>query len=90
MSSKVKILIAVGLVGLLGVMIYLSVAGQKVSCEACIEYGGRTECRRASAPTIEEAETAAVNTACYLLSGGIADGMTCRSTKPKSVSCQER
>jgi hypothetical protein len=71
-------------------MLYLSIAGNTVSCEVCIEFGERTECRRAAAKTREDAEMAAINTACYLLSGGIADGISCRGSKPKSISCQER
>jgi hypothetical protein len=89
-SSRIKIIVAAGLVGLVGLMVYLSVSGNKVSCEVCIEFGGRTECRRASAQNAEEAQLAALNTACYLLSGGISDGISCRNSKPKSASCQER
>jgi hypothetical protein len=89
-SSALKIGIAAGLVAALAVMIYLSVAGNRVSCQVCVEFGGRTECRRASAESVEEAQAAAANTACYLLTGGIADGLACRNTQPKSIECRDR
>ena len=84
-------LVGAGLVLALGYMIYLTtnVSGG-VSCEVCVEFRGNTECRKATGKDREEAEQAAASTACGLLSGGVTDGIACRNTVPKSVSCQDR
>lgn len=88
-SSKI-VLIVVGLIALLGYLMYLTMSGTEVSCEVCVEFRGATECRRATGKDRQEAESAAASTACGLISGGVTDGIACRNTPPKSVSCEAR
>jgi hypothetical protein len=91
MSNNAKRgLVGAGLVLALAYMIYLTTSGTGVSCEVCVEFRGNTECRKATGKDREEAETAAASTACGLLSGGVTDGIACRNTVPKSVTCQNR
>ena len=91
MSRGVKVVVAVlGVVGLLVVFTYLSISPNEVSCEVCMEFNGRTECRKASGKNREDAEIAAASTACGLISGGVTDGMACRNAAPKSVTCEDR
>ena len=90
-TTAKKVLLAVGaVVVLVYLMTYLTMSGNEVSCEVCMEFRGVTECRRATGKDRLEAETAAGSTACGLISGGVTDGIACRNTAPKSVSCQER
>jgi len=84
------VLIVVGVVALLGYLIHITMSGTEVSCEVCIEFRGATECRRATGKDRQEAELAAGSTACGLISGGVTDGIACRNTPPKSVSCAAR
>lgn len=81
-------LVAVGVVLALGYMFYLTMSANEVTCEVCIEFRGATECRKATGKDRLEAESAAASTACGLISGGITDGIACRNTNPKSVSCE--
>jgi hypothetical protein len=91
MSSAAKVLAAIaGLAGLIAVFTYLAISPNEVTCEVCIEFRGRTECRRATGKDRMEAEAAAASTACGLISGGVTDGIACRNTVPKSVMCRER
>lgn len=91
MSKNAKrALIGGGLALALGYMIYLTTSGGGVSCEVCVEFRGTTECRKATGKDREEAATAAASTACGLLSGGVTDGIACRNTVPKSVTCEDR
>jgi len=85
-----KLLVGLALVLLIGCMFYFSISGSAVSCEVCIEFRGGMECRKASGKDAEEARAAAASTACSLLSGGVTDGIACRNTEPKSVSCENR
>ena len=91
MSTNAKRgLIGAGLVLALVYMIYLTTSGTGISCEVCVEFRGVTECRKATGKDRDEAEMAAASTACGLLSGGVTDGIACRNTVPKSVTCQNR
>jgi hypothetical protein len=58
-----------------------------VACEVCVEFGGRTECRRSSAASREEALQMAQSTACAVLSGGVTQGMACQREAPRSARC---
>ena len=88
-SAKVG-LIVVGVVALIGYLSYITMSANEVSCEVCVEFRGATECRRATGKDRQEAELAAASTACGLISGGVTDGIACRNTTPKSVSCENR
>src|SRR6185436_13175398 len=70
-------LVGIGLVLVLGYMIYLTTSVSGVSCEVCVEFRGVTECRKATGKDQEEASTAAASTACGLISGGVTDGIAC-------------
>jgi hypothetical protein len=90
MTTNTKLLVGLAVVLLIGCMFYFSISGSAVSCEVCIEFRGGMECRKASGKDAGEAQTAAASTACSLLSGGVTDGIACRNTEPKSVSCENR
>ena len=83
-------LVATALALALGYMIYLTMSVNEVTCEVCVQFRGVTECRKATAKDRMEAENAAASTACGLLSGGVTDGIACRNTTPKSVTCRDR
>ena len=88
MSKTAKVLLTVAaLAALLGTFTYLTMSPNEVTCEVCMEFRGNTECRKATAKNREEAEVAAASTACSLISGGVTDGMACRSATPQKVSC---
>jgi hypothetical protein len=89
MNKTAKILVSIlGLAGLLVVFTYLTLSPNEVTCEVCVEFRGVTECRRAAGKDKQEAEMAAASTACGLISGGVTDGIACRNTTPKSVTCE--
>ena len=89
MNKKI-VLVAIGFVLLLGLMTYLTMTSGQITCDVCIEFHGRTECRKATGKDKEEAQMSATSTACGLLSGGVTDVIACQNTPPKSISCQER
>jgi len=89
MNKTAKVLVTiVGLAGLIGIFAYLSVSPNEVTCEVCVEFRGTTECRKSTGKDRMEAEAAAASTACGLISGGVTDGIACRNTPPKSVTCE--
>jgi hypothetical protein len=58
------------------------------SCEACMEYRGRAQCRTVEAETVELARDGAIQNACAHISGGVTDSMACHRETPKSLKCQ--
>ncbi|MDH3213929.1 MAG: hypothetical protein OEM05_15730 [Myxococcales bacterium] len=60
-----------------------------VQCELCIDFGGRTACRTASAADRDAAVQGAMSTACAVLSSGVTQGLECSRTPPRSLRCSE-
>jgi hypothetical protein len=60
-----------------------------VQCELCMEFGGRTACRTASAADRDAAVRGAITTACAVLSSGVTQGLECDRTPPRTLSCSE-
>ena len=76
-------------VAFVGVLIYFAMSGQTAAtCEVCMEFGGRTDCRTAKGPTKQEAMKTATDNACALLASGMNESMTCGRTPPKSTKCE--
>jgi hypothetical protein len=76
--------------GTLALLVLAARASGRVSCEACLSYRGRTECRVALGPTREEATRTAIDNACALLASGMTESVECTTrTEPLRVTCQE-
>ena len=81
----------VGALALLAVVVFVVVSSLRLeahSCEVCMEYRGRSQCRSVGGATIEEAKMAAVNNACAFISSGVTDSMACSRQTPVSESCR--
>lgn len=59
----------------------------QVSCEVCIAYQGRSQCRTAQGATREDAIRTATDNACAFLSTGMAEGIQCANTPPTKTEC---
>ena len=57
------------------------------SCEVCITFHGRTQCRGAYGQTRDEAIRTATDNACAFLAGGMTDSVECQNTPPDRVVC---
>ena len=70
-------------------LMYFAMHGQTAaSCEVCVEFNGKTQCRTAKGPTKPEAIKTATDNACAFLASGMTDSMSCGRTTPKSTTCQ--
>jgi hypothetical protein len=78
----------VGLVALVAVLIYGSLGTVQAECELCVQYNGRTECRRGSGADEEEAKQAAQKAACALMAVGMAESINCQNVPPTGVQCE--
>lgn len=83
---KKTVWIAIVFVALVvGYVMISSFHGQRVSCEVCMVFHGRRDCRTASAETRENALRTAITNACAQLSGGVIESSQCETTPPESV-----
>ena len=57
------------------------------TCEVCMEYRGRTQCRSVGAATVDEARQGAIVNACAFISSGVTDSMACGRQDPVRESC---
>ena len=85
MRSAVAALLALLFVGAL---IYATMAANAVTCEVCIEFGGRQLCRTGSASTRDQAVQGAITNACAVLAGGVTDSIRCGNTRPSLERCE--
>ncbi len=85
---KGRVLSLLTLVALLvGGLVYGSLRAVQVDCEVCVEFNGKTECRRGSGANQEEAHAAAQRAACATIAFGMAESINCQRTPPKTIQC---
>lgn len=87
MGSRTGVKISIGLVVAvgLGLVVWSSMGLSQVTVEACITYGGRTECRTAAGTSREEALRTATDMACSALASGMTDRISCQRTEPSRI-----
>ena len=73
---------------MLGVILFLSLGFDQYTCEVCIEFNGRNQCRKASGVDKETAMKTAHDNACAYLVASKTDGFLCGQTQPARISCQ--
>jgi hypothetical protein len=85
MSKPLKLVIAAGIVLLLGVIVYSTLSLARYECEVCVTFKGRSACRVAAGATREETIRTATDNACAFLASGRTDSMACGRTPPTSI-----
>lgn len=61
------------------------ISTQVVSCEVCVQFGGGSKCRTATADTKEECQRTATDNACAFLASGMTQIIACTTSMPASV-----
>jgi hypothetical protein len=89
MPKAVKLLLAAALAGAILYIVLSPSRLGKLSCEVCMEFDGRKDCRTARAPSEEEAIVTARDNACAQIAFGRDDSIRCGNTQPSSVRCSE-
>ena len=86
--SKATLAAIVFVLLLVGLIAYSMKGLGKQTCEVCIEFNGRTQCRTAKGATREEAIRTATDNACAFLAQGMTESMSCGRTPPSRVKCE--
>jgi hypothetical protein len=76
------------LAAVLGYVVVESFRLEAATCEVCMSYNGRSQCRSVSGSTTDEARKAAITNACAFLSAGVTDTMACGRQQPVSEKCE--
>lgn len=80
-----------GLITILAIVAFVlagSLSVSEHSCDVCMEYQGRSQCRTVAAATVDQAREGAIQNACAFISGGVTGSMACHREEPRSVKCQ--
>ena len=86
--SKAGIIGGVFGVIILGAILFLSMGFSQVTCEVCVDFKGRTQCRTAAGSDKETAMITARDNACAFLVASKTDGFLCGQTQPSKVVCK--
>jgi hypothetical protein len=70
------------------VIVYLSLSFEQYTCEVCMDFHGRSQCRKASGADRATAVQAAHDNACAFLVQSKTDGFLCGQAQPTQVACQ--
>ena len=88
MGSRRGVFVAVVVlvVGLLALIVYSSMGLALVTGEICFTFNGRTECRKASGTTRQEAIRTAAEMACSAMATGMTQRINCTQSVPTRTS----
>lgn len=79
-----------GAFGLLigAVVVYLSMGFQEYTCEVCVDFNNRQQCRSASGSDRETTVRTAQDNACAFLVQSKTDGFLCAQAQPRQITCK--
>ena len=86
MKSKTLLTIAVILM-FVAFLAYSTLSAQKITCNVCVEFKGRTNCAPASGKDELEATRSAQTTACGPVAAGMNETIACGNQQPLSQKC---
>jgi hypothetical protein len=89
MSKKVKLVVAIFFLAVLGYIVTSPMATSKVSCEVCVDFKGRQACRTARGPTRDGAIVTARDNACAQIVSGRTENILCGGSQPASIQCSD-
>jgi hypothetical protein len=73
---------------ILGLLFYLSLGLEQYTCEVCMDFRGRQQCRTASGADRETAMRTAQDNACAFVVQSKTEGFLCSQTQPVRMTCQ--
>ena len=73
---------------IVGAILFLSMGFSQHTCEVCVDFNGRIQCRTASGADEKTAVITARDNACAFLVASKTDGFLCGQTQPTKVTCE--
>jgi len=84
-SNRVRWVIAVAVVLVLGRLVYFSIQQMRVRYEVCMTFRNASHCAVAAGATYEQAVRSAQEIDCEFLASGREENMVCMDRSPSSV-----
>ena len=84
-SNKVRWIIAIGAVALVGILAYSTLQQMRERYEVCVDFKGATHCATATGSNYDQAVRSAQEIDCQLLTNGRDENMVCLARSPASV-----
>jgi hypothetical protein len=84
-SNKVRWIVALGAVALVGVLAYSTLQQTREQYEVCVTFKGASHCASASGSNYDQAVRSAQEIDCQLLTNGRDENMVCLANPPASV-----
>ncbi len=84
-SVRVKVIIAVGAIALVGALIYSTMQQNRYHYRVCMTFNGQTHCATAAGATADEAIHSAHEIDCSQLANGRDENMVCLAAAPSEV-----
>lgn len=85
---KLKILISIIVLGLIGLLTYKMLSLGQVQCGLCVEFNGKRQCTKAYGPNRSAALEEAHRNACATLTSGVTEVLACNRSPDLKVECQ--
>jgi hypothetical protein len=82
-NKKLIPVVMIGVLAIIGLIVYSSMNLSSHRVEVCIDFQGRQACRTASGETRENAIRTAASNACSFLASGMTDSMACEHAPSK-------
>jgi hypothetical protein len=87
MKRSIAVLVVLGVVLVVGYLVWGSTHLVKAECEVCVEFNGQQQCRRGSGTNDAEARQAAQKAACAVMAFGMNESIACGNARPTVVRC---
>ncbi len=84
-SNKVRWIVALGAIVLIGILAYSTLQQTRERYEVCMSFKGGTHCATASGSSYDQAVRSAQEIDCQLLANGRDENMVCLANPPASV-----
>jgi len=81
------LLTVAGVASFAALLAWMTFRQVSVDCEVCVSWKGGQHCAQVSAGTADEALRQGVNTACGVLTAGMADELECQRAAPHRSRC---
>jgi len=89
MSTKIKLVLVVIVLAVVGYIVTSSMGLAQVSCEVCVDFKGHKACRTARGPTRDDAIVTARDNACAQIVSGRTENILCGGSQPAKISCSD-
>lgn len=88
MSRKPMLAVTAVVLGIMGYVVFGSMARVNTECEVCVEFNGVRRCSKGAGANEKEARDGAMLANCGVVASGMDETIRCQATPPVSATCR--